>query len=120
MILFTPRFFNSSTCEGSVSSDPRNKKFGKIIETVNVGNASDSVDGISGCTVMGEDDNVLSRSNTVEIVMAFELDPHPKVCECPYNAGKALIGLENVVGVPGVCDDVGFESRLPFPLSNPP
>ena len=57
-ILFTPSSFNSATCSGVVNSGPRYKKLGRIVETVNVGNASSVVGGSrSGRAVDGEGGN---------------------------------------------------------------
>jgi hypothetical protein len=35
MIRFTPRDFNSETCEGDMSSGPRKRKLGRIVEMTN-------------------------------------------------------------------------------------
>lgn len=55
-IRFTPSANNSWTCSSAVSSGPRNKKFGRIVETVKTGKASSVLGGsISSClAVIGE------------------------------------------------------------------
>lgn len=54
-IRFTPNSCSSSTCSGVVSSGPKNKKLGRIVDIVNTGKAS-SVDGgsSSGRAVTGD------------------------------------------------------------------
>lgn len=55
-IRLTPSACNSWTWSSVVSSGPRNKKFGRIVETVKTGNASSVVGGSisSGLAVIGE------------------------------------------------------------------
>lgn len=120
-ILLTPNSLNSSTCDGSVNSGPRNKKFGRIVEIENVGIDSDSVDGGSGRAVEGDGGYALSLSPAVEFHPPappcgpeFEIppEPYPKKLEWdpPCKDGCALMGppckLENGLGVPGVCGGV--------------
>ena len=55
-IRFTPSERSSSTCSSEVSSGPRKRKFGRMVDTVNIGNGSSVVGGweVSGRAVDGE------------------------------------------------------------------
>lgn len=74
MIRLTPRDSSSETCEGKVSSGPRKRKLGRIIETVNSSRSLSVVEVVPGVDVVGVGRAVDGVSGTGGDELAFPME----------------------------------------------